>query len=538
MNKIRNLFSQKKEIINIDIFDNQKKEYIEKINNKIFINHLNDEKTKNEFDRIITFNYNKKENDKKTVIYNIKNINIIFDYLFNLFLKNNRKFTNEYLLNFINKKENLITGIGITDMHYIPPPKYISNFKISKIDKFEEIYNLYIHFDKNNNIIKSIYRYILPFKLNKNTFKNTILYNIPIFIKYTEEFSQIIKLNVILILENDNLYNKINNFYTLSLKDESNNNITNNQYTNMMYNITLILIMITLQNNNNNKEDKQMIQNFSNIEEEKIKKEEIITIIKKNFDEKKEKRIKEEELLKKEQFNKLIKKQQEQKEEQEKHEEQIIKDIINTKFSNLIIKKINNNINSIDDLKLKITLYLNNTNYYNEHITPKINEINNKEYDYDYFIFINNINDILYLTNISYNELSDINISNIYYEIKQFTYNTKIFYVIYNKNFYNQILKENFEIRNNDNKKITINNVDIVKLVILLINANKITLGGKKLINDNKEKLYQIYVHPIDNKYFINYERKKIYLNKNNIRKMNNKLYLKINKNKFVLIFK
>lgn len=213
------------------------------------------------------------------------------------------------------------------------------------------------------------------------------------------------------------------------------------------------------------------------------------------------------------------------------NENDIINKIINKIIDKINIKKID--INSINDTEI----YLLNINNYNNLIVQKYNNYNN---------YSNLVNIIRKYNLIRYkrNHIGDITNAPFYsinYSSIDTNMNDIIICILFsNQDIYINKLKEKFE---SYMHKFLINNIDgsgsynkYFKKILLLFKIFidnvilKKTKGGSSIKNS-----YQLYMND-KNKYYISYNNKNIYLNKNNTYKKKNKLYLKINNETEVII--
>ena len=473
-------------LIKILVNDNNNNNEEENIDDKIIIVH--NEYSLIELNRIINHNiYN--YGNRITSINNAIKLN---NFLNNI-IDNTNKDSNYYykeIFKIINEKN--IHNIDTSYKNFfLSNDKNLFNIKMITDELY---YNIYIHINQKKKIIKTIYKSsLIQFKIESNDFKNCIKYKITINSSIDGKNSMT-TFYVIIIIENDNLYKKINKYYQ-----------DINKYEGIIYMLTNLFINYTITQNRENI-----------INERDYIKNELENLLIKEQDEPK----RAEEEARKRTEEEARKRTEE--EARKREEEDYIKSIIEQN------KKNSRDLENINNTNLQIIINKINTNEINKENKEikEIKEINdNHEIKYyNYIIIIMNNNITIINNNITKNTINTLNFGNYYY-IKTYQYNQIYYLVIYDKDYHIQFKN----IKNNDN---------IILKYIIFVSANNIIYGGKSSNKKNNEKLYQLYINPNDNSYFINYERKKIKLNKNNTFKNNNKLYLKINKNKFVLIYK
>lgn len=216
------------------------------------------------------------------------------------------------------------------------------------------------------------------------------------------------------------------------------------------------------------------------------------------------------------------------------------------KFSNIINKVIKiENSEKMNNSNLPLLL---DFNFFNSDIIQN-NDCDNKllnENENNYAnIITNNFNNIIFNGNIrSISNDNDI-------EYYKFTYKSKEYsIIIYNLNNYLDKVKE-YNIFNyyytinsyhkDPNQTSMILSDDLIKKdIIYKLLIAKLIYDMEEIIKKSKKtggmnnKSYQLYI--INDRYFINYNKKRVYLTIKNTYKNNNQLFIKINKNTHIKI--
>lgn len=224
------------------------------------------------------------------------------------------------------------------------------------------------------------------------------------------------------------------------------------------------------------------------------------------------------------------------------------------KFSNIINKVIKiENSEKMNNSNLPLLL---DFNFFNSDIIQNNDCDNNcKLLDNDEKKYVNKITTDI-SNNISITKDDIIRYNNNDLEYYKFTYKSKEYSIkIYNLNnyltiiekLYNSIFKYYYEIilSNRDPKQafIKIDYNYIKKDIIYKLLIAKLIYDMEKIIKEAEEskktggmnnKSYQLYI--INDRYFINYNKKRVYLTIKNTYKNNNQLFIKINKNTHIKI--